>query len=143
VSLDSAISPEIDAQAQETETHRGLTSFRREALEKLGGTYFASANTNLDGERVPAIVYLFAMDLLAALPISVPDPDIYADPDGEIGFEWASGKRAVFVISVGRDGTLSYAGLFGHDTNRGTELLRSSLPETIVALIKRALEPSQ
>ncbi len=29
-------------------------------------------------------------------------------------FEWDFGSRLVFSISIGRDGTLTYAGLFGH-----------------------------
>ena len=69
---------------------------------------------------------------------AVPEiPQISVDPDGEVAFEWDYGPRKVFSVSVGRDGTLTYAGLFGFSKTHGTEILSKSIPATIWANIER------
>jgi hypothetical protein len=85
--------------------------------------------------------YNYAKQFLQLLPSNVSIPDITVDDDGEIMLEWDIGRRCVFSVSVGRDGTLSFAGLFGHNPIHGTEDLRETLPDVISDCLKRLALP--
>lgn len=71
------------------------------------------------------------------LPMAVPIPDIYVDPDGEIAFEWWFSSRRVFSVTVRRNNELAYAGLFGVNKVYGVEYLDDELTETILDNISR------
>ena len=81
--------------------------------------------------------YVYASQFLRLLPSTAPLPEIALDTDGEILFEWDFGPRKVLTVSVGRDGTLSFASLFGHATNYGTEPLREDLPLVVLLSLAR------
>jgi len=113
---------------------------RRVAREALDAAYTAAQVEDWDGEgssRVEPSTYAYADQFLQLLPSSVSLPEITVDSDGEILFEWDRGRRQVFSVSVGRDGTLTFAGLFGHSKIHGTEHLREALP----SIISDCLEP--
>lgn len=81
-----------------------------------------------------------ASALLAKLPGGIPEPEIGADPDGEIAFEWELGPELVFSVSVrGGDKRLSYAGLYGRSKVHGTEFLGEAIPDPITLGIGRLL----
>lgn len=81
--------------------------------------------------------FAYADEFVRLLPSDVPVPEIVVDDDGEIMLEWDKGPRCVFSVSIGRDGTLSFAGLFGYDKVHGTEHLGDSLPAIISTCLKR------
>ncbi len=99
------------------------------------------SNENWDGygaNPVTRKTYYEAMRLVQILPSRIPKPEILAEPSGEIGLEWYKNKYSVFVISVGGEGVITYAGLFGEgNKTHGTEKFTSQLPENILANIKR------
>lgn len=75
---------------------------------------------------------------IEALPkINFPFPSITVDPDGEITFEWINKTRKIFSVSIGHDGTLTYAGIFGTSKTHGTEDFEDAIPKTILDNIKR------
>ena len=78
-----------------------------------------------------------AQRFLSVIPEAWPSPEITADPDGEISFEWARGPHWVFTVSVASEGQLSYAGLFGSNRVHGTETFVGTLPEAIVVGLAR------
>jgi len=113
-----------------------MSSFKGEALQALLSAYSKAQFTNWDGDGGAAVAETtlqFAMQLLALLPSRIPQPEIYPEPDGEIAFEWDNGRRRVFSISVGRDGTLTYAGLMGGNRMNGIDYLTNRLPVAIRA----------
>jgi len=103
----------------------------------LEAAYQGARYDNWDGagsKRVEHSTYLYALQflqLLQGFPYRIALPDITADTDGEILFDWDQGRRQVFAVSVGRDGTLTFAGLFGHDKPHGREPFHGALPKTI------------
>lgn len=116
---------------------------RSQTAQKLSALFVESQVENWDGEGsapVEPSTFAYAQQFLSILPPSVPTPDVYVDPDGEIDFEWDRGPRLVFSVSVGRDGTLTYAGLFGSRKSYGTDTLTQALPAIIRAHIDRVLE---
>jgi hypothetical protein len=92
--------------------------------------------------EVEPSTYTYAEQFLRLLPSEVSIPDITVDSDGEIMLEWDRGRRCIFSVSVGRDGTLSFAGLFGHNPIHGTEDLRETLPDIIADCLKRLPAPT-
>jgi hypothetical protein len=73
------------------------------------------------------------------LPRIVPIPEVSADPDGEISFDWVAASGKMFSVSVSGSGRLSYAGFFGENARvHGTEELVDGLPEEILRGIQKA-----
>jgi hypothetical protein len=119
---------------------------KRTVQEALDAAYAAAQIHNWDGEgsaRVESSTYVYASQFIRLLPSTAPLPDITADTDGEILFEWDQGRRQIFSVSVGRDGTLTFAGLFGHTKTHGTEHLREALPVVISDCLARLSTPSR
>jgi hypothetical protein len=113
---------------------------RRTQQEALATVYQAAQVDDWDGEgsrRVEPSTYMYARQLLRLFPSSVALPDIAIDIDGEILFEWDYGRRRIFAISIGRDGTLTFAGLFGHTKIHGIDHFREELPLTILDCLGR------
>jgi hypothetical protein len=63
-----------------------------------------------------------AVQLAKALPINLPTPDVAAEPQGGVAFEWRYSKDEVFTI-IARDELFLYAGLYGKNKVHGVELL--------------------
>ncbi len=117
---------------------------KRGAQEALVVACTAAQVDDWDGagsRRVEPSTYIYADQFLRLLPSSASLPDITVDSDGEILFEWDQGRRQVFSVSVGRDGTLTYAGLFGHTKTHGTEHPREALPSVILDCLERLSGP--
>jgi len=72
-----------------------------------------------------------------SLPFDTPIPNVYAMATGEVVFEWYRGKRQLFSVMVGGDSTLSYAGLFGTDTDFGTVHFDEKIPLILISNIQR------
>lgn len=144
--VDRGLSPEARALRKLT---IGVVEFRgsvalgepkRVAQEALDAAYLRAQAENWDGmgsARVEPSTYAYATQFLQILPTNLPVPDIAVDTDGEILFEWDRGPRQIFSVSVGRDGTLTFAGLFGHAKIHGAEHLREALPVVIAHSLQR------
>lgn len=116
-----------------------MLDLRRRAAElALADAFEAAGHEGWDGMDTPHVepsTYLYAHQFLTVLPETVVLPEIYADQDGDICFDWDQGRRYVLTVCVSRDGTLTYAALYGHAKSHGVELLADGLPKTIAALI--------
>jgi hypothetical protein len=110
---------------------------KRAAQKALDAAIAQPKDLENDAIEVEPSTYIYAEQFLRLLPREVSTPEITVDNDGEIMLEWDHGRRCVFSVSVGRDGTLSFAGLFGHNPIHGTEDLRETLPDIIADCFKR------
>ena len=112
----------------------------RESLMALEEAFEQAREDGWDGygaSRAEYPSYEYAYTFLCMLPAGHHPPDISVDPDGEISFEWDFGPRQIFSVSVGRDGSLTYAGLYGWSKAHGVEHLGETIPESIVRNIER------
>lgn len=83
-------------------------------------------------------VYIEAKRFIENLPlVFIPTLEIIPEPNGEIAFEWAKGKRQIFVASVIGRNEIIYAGLFGTNKTHGTEYYDDFLPSIIIENLKR------
>lgn len=56
-----------------------------------------------------------------------------------MNFEWDNGPRSVFSVAVGRDGSLTYAGLDGGSKSQGVETFGEPIPATVREGIARVV----
>ncbi len=118
---------------------------KRSAQEALNAEYLRAQVDDWDGEGANAVepnTYAYAGQFLRLLPSPVPVPEIVADKDGEILFEWDLGRRRIFSVSVGRDGTLTFAALIGYTKTHGTDHIHEALPLVISDCLSRLLASS-
>jgi hypothetical protein len=130
------------AQSSEARLIRSLVGDRQSAdLTKarrrwaLADACSAASVPNWDGYGAAPVVApttWHAERFLASIPEAWPNPEIDADPDGEVSFEWARSAHWVFTVSVAENGRLSYAGLFGSSRVHGVETFAGTLPRAIV-----------
>lgn len=115
---------------------------KRSAVTALSEAFSRAQYDNwvgLGSAAVEPSTYEYAATFLRLLPTTAPTPEVSVDSDGEISFEWDFGPRQVFSVSIGRDGTLTYAGLFGASKSHGTEQLAYAVPQAIALNLERLL----
>ncbi len=111
-----------------------------DAVSELMETFEDAAVPNWDGfgARPVALATLEkAKAFLAALPPDMPSPEISADPDGEIAFDWTLDRDWTMAVSLGPDGRLSHAGLYGPSRAYGTEEFVEEIPRTVLRGLER------
>lgn len=113
---------------------------RDQALQAIDKVFEECRAENWDGHGAKPVSLATrdeARRFCQHIPASFPEPEVAADPDGEISLEWYREPRHVFSVSVGRDRRLTYAGLFGEAKTHGTEYLEAGLPEAIEYHLRR------
>jgi hypothetical protein len=118
---------------------------KRRAIHAILEAARTAAEENWNGEGglpVRGATVAQAIRFARLLPSTVSTPEVSADADGEISFDWDRDARRVFSVSVGPDGTLTYAGLFGHNRAHGTEFMAEPLPQSIRLNLRRVLTES-
>ena len=89
-------------------------------------------------EAVGIPAYNAAQRFIRSLPAGIPVPELAADPDGCINFEWHVSPRRTFVVSVHPDYRLDFAALLGTARIHGSEpFFTTELPESIGQLVRR------
>jgi hypothetical protein len=113
---------------------------RNERLQSLREAFSEASQPGWDGydaSPVSVATLVQAWAFLELLPSALPRPEISANPDGELAFEWSFGPRWLLTVSVNESGRLSYAGLFGLARIHGTEWLLDSIPEPVALAFQR------
>ena len=82
----------------------------------------------------------YALVFLWLLPSQYGLPMIDADNKGRISFEWIKSKSKRLSVSVTSSGKLIYAFLAGASSGSGEEYLGSTVPDTILSIIRRISE---
>ena len=93
----------------------GMRHWIDSALGRLDKVYNECSEPNWDGYGAEPILhkaYLEAQKLLRMIPPSFPEPEILAEPSGYVGLEWYKERSCVFVVSLGGNNVITYAGLF-------------------------------
>ncbi len=116
-----------------TQRHADLTVALIEACSAADGE-------NWDGYRgrqVAPGAYISAGELLRVFPEHLALPEISVHPDGELALDWIADRRNMFTVSIGADGALSYAGMFGKNKVTGREIFTGTFPAILLPHIKR------
>lgn len=87
----------------------------------------------------PATVHA-AISFALSLPRLGATPEVSADPDGEISFDWAGPSGEMFSVSVNKHNRLAYAGWFGEQSRiHGIEQMAEGCPQQIVRGIEKTV----
>lgn len=111
-----------------------------ETFLSLLEVYKDCSRENWDGYgalAIPYDAYEEAKKIINLLPSSIQIPEITAEPNGEIGFEWRRGKGQIFVISIGGKHRINYAGIFGDNKTHGSEYFEETIPSVIIENLRR------
>ena len=76
-----------------------------------------------------------AWRFLEALPLGTESPEISAEPDGAIAFEWYRTPRKVLSASVDPDGSIYYAALLGTSRRHGVDYAQDGVSKDLLELI--------
>ncbi len=94
------------------------------------------ANDDWDGYGAEAIndaVVFRAEAVIRALPEALPNPEISAEPDGDISFDWTPSRTRTFTLSVNAGTRLAYAWIDGANRGNAAEAFeRGTLPKRLV-----------
>ncbi len=116
------------------------------ALSELNETRLEADHAGWDGHGARPInldAYSQARRFLESLPTTAPPPEVSADPDGEISFDWVFGPRKALTVSIGANGRCSYAWIRGKRTSRGTEWLDDEVPANILSALSQLVRDAQ
>jgi hypothetical protein len=142
-STDAVALGRLFAKSSETSVALGVL----DSILALDQVYQEASSDGWDGYRAKAVTpptYEQAKRFLDLLPTTVPQPDVNAEPDGEIAFEWRTGPWRMLSVSVGPTGRLSYAALFGrHRNSHGTDYLVTDMPKVITEHLRRLFSPAE
>jgi hypothetical protein len=83
--------------------------------------------------------YRAAERFVRSLPPGVETPQVSADPEGCVTFEWRKSARRTLLVSLGPCFTLDYAALIGPSKAHGAEPFFDELPEVVTILIRRVM----
>lgn len=121
---------------------RGIET--QDLLRRIADVAREAGQDNWDGDGARPVeegTIEWASVFAACLPTNLPLPDVSADVDGDISFEWYCSPRRVVTVSVRRDGVLNWASLIGRARLHSNETLRAGLPPELVQHVHRVGEP--
>jgi len=90
-------------------------------------------------EPVSLEAYQAALRFIRSLPVGTPQPEIGADPDGCVSFEWRKSARCTLLVSIRPGYALDYAALIGTAKVHGSEPFFGELPDAVLSQIRRVM----
>jgi hypothetical protein len=113
---------------------------KMQSVHQISSALAIASQNDWDGYQAVAAdvsTFSYALSFINQLPLNYPLPEAAIDSDGEIAFEWDYEPRRIFSVRIGRDGWLNYAGLIGHSSFHGVEIMRDKIPSEILNGIER------
>ena len=107
----------------------------KEALQDIYQEAIAPGWAGPGSNAVHPLTLDMAQRFLDALPLSMPAPEVNADPDGEISFDWDRGRDRLLAVSISLSGRLSF--IYRHRSVRLRDTLwfmDDQLPDELVGL---------
>jgi len=135
-----SINENIKRFAQQQELSESLFGIKAQLLSDLQGLATECAEDDWDGygaEAVSESVLIRAEAFIRALPENIPTPELSAEPDGEISFDWLPSRTKTFSLSVNAGNRVAYAWIDGANRGHAAELFDGRM------LPVRALEELQ
>lgn len=115
-------------------------SLNAPAVRELEDAFLDARSDGWDGYGALGVkdeVFARSRELLSQALCYFPAPAVYASPAGGIMLEWFVSPKRRFLISVGPEPRVSYAGLFGSNPVHGTAPDSGTLPREIVESLRR------
>ena len=107
-------------------------------LNQLGKVFSECSSEGWDGYGAAPVsieTFGYAFLLIESLPPGFPTPEIGADPDGHLNFEWYRDPRHLVSVSISPEGMLYYAALIGEDKKHDSVAFTGEIPKKICDII--------
>lgn len=114
-----------------------LHSLAYTTLEEVRAECSAASWDGYGASPISAATIERARSFLDDLPSSLPAPDIVPESDGDLAIEWHLGPRRVFSVSIGAQGPLHFAGLFGEEERHGVEPFGGVVSSEILGYVRK------
>jgi|FLOH01.1.fsa_nt_gi hypothetical protein len=118
------------------ESAESLFGVKSQLISDLREITAECAHQDWDGYGAQAVsdtVILRAEAFIRALPESIPAPEISAEPDGQISFDWLPSRTRTFTLSVNAGNRLAYAWIDGANRGNAAEAFeRGTLPTRLL-----------
>lgn len=104
------------------------------ALAELDATRDEASVEGWDGygaKPMNPAAYLQARRFLESLPTTAPQPEISADPDGDVALDWSFGLGKALSVSINEAGRCTFACIRGLSRFRGTDWFDDGIPGSI------------
>ena len=105
-------------------------------LELLFHDFSVSDWDGYNAEPIKHETFISAKRLIRMLPTDIPLPEIGAEPDGSITFEWYRSPNYIVSMSLTSDIRIFFASLKGERTQRGSDVFYDKLPFFVHRLIR-------
>lgn len=125
----SAVSAEAEvlrdsASAMIATKERSLALFgaKSSVISQIHAVAAERASDEVDSDEFASVsddVIERATHFVRAIPDALALPEVAADPDGSISFDWIAGRARVFSVSVGNTNRVSFAWIDGTDRGHG------------------------
>jgi len=102
-----------------------------ELLKRVDELYRTCSKSNWDNEGSRALyrsVRRPAEKLIESLPSTFPYPDINADDDGDLLFEWYKTQKDFFIVTVTTQNRMTYLSFRGDDISKGNIAFEDKFP---------------
>ncbi len=113
-----------------------ISGNKRVTNDELCDVYLECKNPNWDGyNAIPVSIEICkaALKFTQALPIDIPAPEVSAEADGEISFEWYQGTKKIFSVSIGANNRLSFAGIDGDEEWYGVSTFIDQISPKVIS----------
>lgn len=128
----NSINQEAD-QASISSMWRGLLGSR--AIE-LFNKYRSENRIDNDSRPISSTSLLEALRFIELLPDNIIEPELTADPSGDLSFDWIIDKNLIFSALIS-ERSITYAGILGKGNKKyGEEQFINALPKTIESVIE-------
>jgi len=107
-------------------------------LNQLGKVFSECSTEGWDGYGAAPVskeTFGYAFLLIDSLSPSFPPPEIGADPDGHLNFEWYNDPRHLVSVSISPEGKLYYAALIGEEKKHDSVPFTGEIPKKICDII--------
>jgi hypothetical protein len=138
VSSTRAIEPERKLPTQHSSSYTG--DQRWQVKSELWNLFEDCNTENWDGYGAKGITpesLNVGLEFLDQLPAFVANPEVTADPDGEISFEWFKSDDMILTLSVSSERKIAFAGIFGQERPHGIENFGLEIPSTVLMYLSR------
>ena len=123
----------------EVEEHFSASVTGGETRRELARVFAESAAPDWDGyggNPITFEAFLRTWLFILALPPSIASPAIVPEPSGEIGLEWSTSEGRTFVVSIGKQPQVTFAGLLGGGTKiHGVANFVGLIPQEIAGIL--------
>ncbi len=120
-----------------TQTYDAMNSELKRRIKEIAEECSVPGWDGYGANAVTAAAVAEARAFAEAIDSSVLVPEVGAEPDGALTFEWHRSARQTLSVSVHGSRLLHYAALLGTERICGTEAFRARMPLALGDLIAR------